>query len=40
MGATIVTLTITNTVFFEIVGPPARLLTLRIFERAQQGGAK
>jgi Kef-type K+ transport system membrane component KefB len=39
-GATIMTLTITTTVFFEIVGPPATLSALRIVERVQDGGAQ
>ena len=39
-GATIMTLTITTTVFFEIIGPPATLLALRMVERVQDGGAK
>lgn len=35
-AATIMTLTISTTVFFEILGPPATLLALRSIERAQK----
>lgn len=35
-GGTIMTLAITSTVFFEIIGPPATLFSLRYVERAQK----